>query len=226
MARYLPAGVGLLLIVISALVQGNWSVRWGKFPDLELYAEQLPNVPIDIGNWRGTPREEPSKKTLDLAGAVGSLSREYTNDEGQHISLFVVTGRLGDLFYHNPTRCYGAAGFEQKEKRAEIREIPVGDGETADFFAAQFVKSEATTLEDQMVYWSWCGSGKWLAPKEPKWDFRGQHALYKIYLIYTPTRADDADHNPANEFVPVLIPELNRAFEKAYLEAEPLTEDT
>jgi hypothetical protein len=74
-----------------------------------------------------------------------------------------------------------------------------------------------------VVYWSWSSSGKWLAPTELyKWAFRGQRALYKIYLIYTPGPEDTADKNPATEFIPQLIPALNKAFEKATAEADNL----
>ena len=106
MARYLPAGVALVLIVVSALVQGSWSERWAKFPELQVYADQLINVPTDIGDWHSTAHEEPDKRTLEEAGAVGSLSRDFTNDEGETVSVFIVTGRLQDMFYHEPKRCY------------------------------------------------------------------------------------------------------------------------
>jgi uncharacterized protein DUF3485 len=225
MARYLPVGVGLLLVVVCALVQGNMSERWGKFPELQLYADQLSNVPTEIGDWHSEAREEPNKRTLEAAGAIGSLSRDYTNDKGETVSLFIVTGRLGDLFYHNPDRCYRASGFEPQEDKQRF-EIPVGDGETADFFAARFVKTDETSKKDQMIYWSWCASGKWVATDEQKWVFRGHHALYKLYLIYTPTKTDNADHNPAKDFIPVLIPALNQAFEKATSEGQKLTTQT
>jgi uncharacterized protein DUF3485 len=223
MARYLPAGVALLLIVVSALVQAKMSERWGKFPELELYADQLLNVPTDIGEWHSEDRAEPTARIREAAGAIGTLSRDYTKD-GRTVSLFLVTGRLQDMFYHNPERCYSASGFEPQDD-AKRYEAPLADGETADFFYSRFVKTEATGKQDQVIYWSWNGSGKWLAPKDYKWAFRGQHAVYKLYLIYAPTPADNADQNPVNEFIPVLIPELNRAFEKATAEAPVMRDD-
>ena len=221
MARYLPAGVALVLIVVSAFVQGSWSERWAKFPELKIYADQLKNVPDDIGDWHSTPHEEPDKRTLEEAGAIGSLSRDFTRDDGKAVSVFIVTGRLQDMFYHEPKRCYKAAGFEAQDEK-QRHEILIGDGETADFFSSRFVKSEATGKQDQVVYWSWSSNGKWLAPTEHKWVFRGQRALYKLYLIYTPDTNDTADQNPATEFIPQLIPALNKAFEKATTEADNL----
>jgi len=225
MTRYLPAGVGLLLIVVSAFVQGRWSERWAKYPELQVYADQLENVPTDIGDWHSRPHDEPNKRTLEAAGAVGSLSRDFTRDDGRSVSVFIVTGRLQDMFYHEPKRCYRAAGFEAQDEK-QRHEIPIGDGETADFFSSRFVKSEATGKQDQMVYWTWSSNGKWLAPTDHKWVFRGQRALYKLYLIYTPGPDDTADQNPATEFIPQLIPALNKAFEKATNEADRLSAES
>ena len=81
---------------------------------------------------------------------------------GGAVSVFIVTGRLQDMFYHEPKRCYRAAGFEMQGEK-DRREIPIADGETAEFFAGRFIKSEATGKQDQMVYWSWSSNGKWVA---------------------------------------------------------------
>ncbi len=223
MARYLPAGVGLVLIVVSAVLQGNWSERWTTFPELQLYADQLINVPIEIGEWRSREHEEPTKRVLEAAGAVGSLSRDYTNEKGQTVSVFLVTGRVQDMFYHEPKRCYQASGFEMQAE-PERFEFAIGDGETANFFASRFLKTDETSRQEQVVYWSWDGSGEWLAPKEYKWDFRGQRAIYKLYLMYMPSGTDTISQNPATEFIPVLIPELNKAFAAATSEAQCMTD--
>jgi hypothetical protein len=225
MARYLPAGVGLLLIVVTAIMQGKQSERWAKFPELQLYADQLINVPIEIGEWRSKEHPEPSKRVLEAAGAVGNLSRDYTNDKGQTVSVFLVTGRVQEMFYHEPKRCYQASGFEMQEEPQRLEFTVGADGETANFFASRFLKTDETSREEQMVYWSWDGSGEWLAPKEYKWDFRGQHAIYKVYLMYVPNATDKLGSNPVTEFIPVLIPELNRAFEKATSEAQRMSQE-
>ncbi|HTU25175.1 MAG TPA: exosortase-associated EpsI family protein [Pirellulales bacterium] len=224
MKRFLPAGIALFLIVVSALVQGSWSERWIRFPELQVYADQLKNVPVDIGDWHSVPHEEPDERVREEAGAIGTLSRDFTRDDGQAVSVFIVTGRLQDMFYHEPKRCYKAAGFEAQEGK-QRHEIAIGDGETADFFSSRFTKTDAMGKQDQVVYWSWDASGKWLAPTEHKWVFRGQHALYKLYVIFTPGPNDTADQNPAIEFIPQLIPALNKAFEKATDEAVRLTEE-
>ena len=61
----------------------------------------------------------------------------------------------------------------------------------------------------------WCGSGEWVAPKEHRRRFAGQRALYKLYLIYQPSRGKTPDLDPVQKFAPVLIPALNKAFAPA-----------
>jgi hypothetical protein len=224
MVRYFPAGVALVLIAVTALVQGNLSERWTKFPELQLYADQLINVPIEIGEWRSKEHDQPSQRVLEAAGALGSLARDYTNDKGQTVSVFLVTGRVQDMFYHEPKRCYRASGFEMQEEPQRLEFTVGSDGETANFFASRFLRTDETSREEQVVYWSWDGSGEWLAPREYKWDFRGQHAIYKVYLMYVPQPGETLQTNPVTEFIPVLIPELNRAFVKATSEAQRLSD--
>jgi Protein of unknown function (DUF3485) len=225
MARYIPAGAALVLIVVSALLQGRASERWEKFPELQLYADQLINVPLEIGDWRAREHEEPSKRVLEAAGAVGNLSRDYTNEKGQTVSMFLVTGRVQDMFYHEPKRCYKASGFEMQEDPQRFEFAVGGEGETANFFASRFVKTDETGRQEQMVYWSWNGSGEWLAPREYKWDFRGQHAIYKVYLMYVPGSGDTVSQNPVTDFIPQLIPELDKALSKATIEGRPTDEN-
>ncbi len=172
--------------MVAALVQGSWSERWAKFPELQLYADQLNNVPFDIGNWHSKEHEAPSRRTLEEAGAVGNLSRDFVNDDGRAVSMFIVTGRLQDMFYHEPKRCYRAAGFGMHGRARNDAKSRLPMAKRPNSLPAGSLRSEATGRHDQMVYWSWDSYGKWVATDEQKWVFRGQRAAHKIYLIYSP----------------------------------------
>src|ERR1044072_9423206 len=102
MNRYMPVAAAIVLIGATAYIQGVWTERWSDFPELELYAKQLKNVPMNIGAWRGEDMKDTdtNKKVLELAGAVGSLSRTYVNDRNDKVSIFIVCGRLDDVFFH------------------------------------------------------------------------------------------------------------------------------
>src|SRR5436190_21004973 len=114
MLKYIPIAIAVVLLVASALVQGHLSQRWGTFPELEAMANQLQNVPLEIGDWKGAEGEKMDAKMRKAAGAVGDLHRVYTTGgEKEAVSLDIVCGRPRDMLSHTPDRCYPAAGFER-----------------------------------------------------------------------------------------------------------------
>jgi hypothetical protein len=211
MMRYVPIGVAVVLIVVSAYVQGKWSERWGYFPELAEFAQRVGDVPMVIGQWKGEAIPEPTEAIKKVAGAVGSLSRTYRNSAGDQVSIFIVCGRLQDVFYHTPDRCYPAAGFDMADEIVRERiETPAG---IAEFYTTNFTKSEPTHTQNLRLYWSWSANGPWSAPSTPKWSFAGQRALYKVYVVTPFTKKEDnTDKNPATDFIRVLMPELQQAF--------------
>lgn len=227
MNRYLPVAAAVVLIVITAIVQGTWTERWGQFPELALYAEQMKKVPMQIGDWVGedTPETDTNKRVLELAGAVGSLSRVYRNERNEQVSIFVVCGRLDDVFFHTPDRCYPAAGFETNGEVTK-QSIEIGS-EVAQFKTAMFLKADPGGNQNLRIYWSFNGSGPWVAPDEHRWSFAGQRALYKIYVVAPASGRDvSMDQNPAVDFIHVLMPELNKAFEPALAEGRKASDVT
>ena len=74
------------------------------------------------------------------------------------MSVFLVTGRVQDMFYHEPRRCYRRPGSKCRPSRNNSR-FAIGDGETANFFSSRFLKTDETSREEQVVYWSWDGGG-------------------------------------------------------------------
>ncbi len=224
LTRYLPVGAALVLIVAAAIVQGTWTERWGEFPELALYASQLKNVRLQIGDWTGEDQEDSDtdRKVLELAGAVGSLSRTYRNERNEQVSIFIVCGRLDDVFFHTPDRCYPAAGFETNGDVTQ-QSIETGSG-VADFKTAMFLKADPGGNQNLRVYWTFNANGEWVAPAEHRWSFAGQRAMYKVYVVSPITGRESAvDKNPAVDFIQVLIPELNKAIEPAFQEGRRMS---
>lgn len=228
MARYLPVAAAAAIIVAAAIVQGIWTERWGTFPELDLFAAQMKNVPMQIGEWTGEDLPPEDKRIMEIAGAVGSLSRIYRNDRGEQISMFIVCGRLDDVFFHSPDRCYPAAGFETSSEVTN-QSIEAGS-EVAEFKTATFLKADPGGNQNLRIYWSFNGSGPWVAPDAYRWAFAGQRALYKIYVVTPATgREVSADQNPAVDFIRAALPELNKAFAPALSEgrkASTITDTT
>ncbi|MGD9719584.1 MAG: exosortase C-terminal domain/associated protein EpsI [Pirellulales bacterium] len=215
---YLPVGAAVVLLIGAGYVQGVWSERWGTFPEMQIFSEQLNAIPKEIGEWKGTDREGSDERTKEIAGAVGELVRAYRNSQGEEVRISIICGRLQDISYHTPDRCYPAAGFDmQGDPQREVIDLPNGD--EAQFFAVNFTKSEPTGSHSERGYWSWTGDGHWTAPDNTKFAFASQQrAIYKLYVFANipegQTRAGERDF--CREFMQQFIPALNDALRPAF----------
>ena len=211
---YVIAAIALMLG--AALVQGQWSERWGEFPELEAFGKRIELVPMDVGDWRGIDLDDMDKRTMNAAGAVGSLSREYTHriNKEWKVRVHIVCGRMVDVFFHTPDRCYPANGFSTVSDPAKQivmfgpkRELK------AEFMTASFLKSDRRGSSPLQIFWNWSADGQWEAPDAPKLKYAGQHALYKVYLESgAPNSQQGVNESPSVEFARVLLPELTKAF--------------
>ncbi|MEX2113453.1 MAG: exosortase C-terminal domain/associated protein EpsI [Pirellulales bacterium] len=214
---YIPIGAAAVLMLGVGYVQGLWSERWGTFPELQIFADQLAAVPMQIGEWQGKQEEGSNEKILQVAGATGEMVRSYTNANGETVRVSLICGREQDLTYHTPDRCYPAAGFDmQGTPQREVIELP--GGQSAQFFAVNFTKSEPTGTHAERGFWSWTGDGNWLAPDNTKLTFASQRAaLYKLYVFASLSpESKQGDRDYSREFLEVFIPTLNDALRPAY----------
>jgi EpsI family protein len=219
--KYLPIGLAVVIMIAAGALQGKWSERWGTFPELQIFSEQLDKIPLQIGEWKGADQEKSDERTLKIAGAEGELVRTYRNAHNEEVRISIICARLQDIFYHTPDRCYPAAGFEmQGEPHAEVIDCP-GDV-SAEFFTTSFLKSEATGTHTERGFWSWSGDGQWVAPKNPKLKFAGQqHALYKLYVFASEPsgKKKTTDRDFARDFIRAFIPALEKSLRPAMVES-------
>ncbi len=215
---YLPIAAAVVLMLGAGYVQGVWSERWGTFPELQVFAEQLEAIPSQIGEWKGIDAEGSDEKILEIAGAAGELVRTYRNGNGEEVRVSIICGRLQDITYHTPDRCYPAAGFDM-HGQPQHAVITLPNGEEASFFTVNFTKSEATGTHSEQGYWSWTGDGDWIAPDNTKFAFAAQQqALYKLYVFANaPEKArQPGERDFCRDFMKVFIPVLNDALRPAF----------
>ncbi len=213
----LPFVAALVIMYASAHLQGAWSERWGTFPELQLYAHQLERIPMDFGEWKGEDSEKSSENILKIAGAEGEFVRVYSNSSGQQVRVSIICARLRDVFYHTPDRCYPAAGFEMLgDPQPEVFDI--NKDETAQFLTTTFLKSEPTGTHSERGLWSWSSDGKWIAPKNPKLQFAGEKALYKMYVFAAvpPGNKKVGVEEYCVDFIRAFVPVLDVALAPAF----------
>jgi len=211
-----PLGCALALIVVTTFQQGVWSERWGAFPEMEEFGQRVKDVPMSIGDWVGKPLQEMDKKTMEMAGAVAALSREYSHRiTGQTINMHIVCGRMQDVFYHTPDRCYPAAGFSQDGALTKDT-IYIGPNKTpAEFKTTKYIKSShgSKTSTALQIMWSWSADGPWQTPESPKLAYAGRRALFKIYIEHPVVPGELASQTPPGaQFAEAAMAEITKAF--------------
>ena len=58
-----------------------------------------------------------------------------------------------------------------------------GETHSAEFNKCTFRQSDSSVPELVRVFWGWGRNGEWTAPESPRFVFRGQSYLYKIYVV-------------------------------------------
>jgi len=217
----LPVLAGVVLVAGVTAVQGLWTDRWtgrNVAADLQQAAEKLESkFPAAFGEWQFVQELASDPKQLERAGAVGHISRLFTNKEtGAKVSAFIVCATPHDASGHTPDRCYPGAGFEIAEQEHR-QSIPLADGRTAETFTGTFRKTGQTLR----VFWTYGVDGRWIAPQIARIELAGKSAVYKLYAIIDETRLPGGQASVVcADFLSALLP----AFDEAMFGVKPVPE--
>jgi hypothetical protein len=173
----------------------------GDSQELEAAAARVALVGNVVGAWQGQD-QAADDRAFSQTGAVAHWTRQYVHRETKEAVLVILMcGRSGKMAVHTPEVCYGGAGYKLVDQPTVS---PIRDD--ANFWTATFTK-KASRLR---LHWAWNATGAWEASTSPRWQFRGQSFLYKLYvsrdLRAQGSVAPEADATAAflREFVPVL----------------------
>ncbi len=209
MTRILSAILVIVFILLSGLVHGIWTSRWQLSTALEESMAQVANVPLKVGDWEGKNHksDESEKETFAKAGALAYWSREYRHRKtGAEVTAILMSGPSGPLSVHTPDVCYPGAGYAMK---GEAERHSFGEQE---FWKGTFVKGKPLVTGQLIIFWSWNCQGRWQAPDNPRFTFRGQPYLYKFYVIHQSTqRIDTEDTGVVEQFIQDFLPELKKS---------------
>jgi hypothetical protein len=205
-ATVVTAIVAALLVLTVTLVQGFWTDRWTSRDDggeLARAAVALEtSFPERFGDWQMRAVIDANPRELERAGAVGSVSRTYSNTLSKmQMSAFVVCAAPHDASKHTPDRCYPGAGFQIGESEHR-HPVTLPDGREVETFTGTFIK-DGQTLR---IFWTYgvpwragrdpeatvsapAGSPmlNWVAPSIARIAFNDERAVYKLYAIIDQT---------------------------------------
>ena len=202
----------LILIVGAGLVHGSWTNRWRPAPALAALAARLDSLPTTIGDWKMAAAREIPPRELAMTGAVGYLSRVYTNQtKGQSVSILLLTGLPGDITTHTPDACYPGAGYALGEPERVDRVY--GSPEKTGNFQTAIASRGGTNPSFLRLFWAWFSSKGWSSPDQARWSFAAEPMLTKLYVVReTGTASGLAKEDAGFQFLSLLLPELDRIF--------------
>lgn len=208
MKNAMIVGAAIILLVAGGAVE---FARSGKSASTEtiLNARQmLKSLPLTVGEWTSTD-EEFDPKQLELAEANAHVYRRYRRKDDV-VSVLIFAGHPKAIGAHDPTVCYGGAGYSQR-KEPLVQSIATADEKSDKLWAARFEMDNvgASALH---VQWGWTIDGTWKASTTPRLDFAREPLLYKIYVSRPIGPRDNDRNDPSMELLNVLLPALRSAF--------------
>jgi hypothetical protein len=198
-------------MVGAAVLEGMRSNRWGASEDLKAAAAKLQNVPTRFGRWSSTDNPIDAE-ILKKAEAVGSISRVYERDtDHAKLAVLLLCGRSGPIGAHTPDICYAGLGYKMNG-----REVKHTIGESS-YWTGRFEKQSGDS--NLMVSWAWGIDGTWVAAEQPRVEFVGRDALYKLYATRPMTSFERENTlggpDPTREFLQDFLPEVKKALAPA-----------
>jgi hypothetical protein len=183
--RPLPVLVTLAAIAGSGLLHGLQTSRWEPTLALDEAAARL-----DAVNW---------------------WMRRYSKDR-QSVTVILMCGRPGRMAVHTPEVCYQGAGYQISGSPARQPLYAGGPAAGDALWTARFVKQDADGMKYLRIFWAWTTAGTWQAPDNPRWTFRGEPFLYKLYVVRDSTGQQEAPANdPGLEFLRQASEEMRAA---------------
>lgn len=206
--KWHPPVSGIILVtgltLISGVIHGRMSHRWGPSQDSLAVAKMLEDFPGKFGSWELQSQGKISDVASRQLQCAGYINRVYANHEsGAVVSVAVLLGPAGPISVHTPEVCFSSRNHTLTDRR---KRVTVPDLEGEEFWALTFQSRslDATLLR---VYYAWSTGGRWSATNEPRVRFAGQPYLYKIQLASVLPPAFDLDErDPCRSFLRDFLP--------------------
>jgi hypothetical protein len=211
MSRLLAPLIATTVILTSGLAQGVWTGRWSNSRELETCGARLERLPMLIGDWEGRATTL-DKRTLEAAEISGYVMRSYRNRrDGRTVMVLLVCGRPGPIAVHTPEVCYAGSGYEPSaeatKRTVDLREA----SRPAEFWSLELTKPDLVLLDRLRIIYSWNAGGGWVAARNPRVEFAGAPALYKLYVVRQMSQeADWEKDDSATDFARELLPSLQQ----------------
>lgn len=171
-----------VITLISGVVQGTLSGRWGPSPDLIAAGETLQSFPREFGDWQMEKDEQVEEQVLEILRCTGSLHRTYSNPRtGQVVNMALIVGPPGPTAVHIPEICYSSQAYTQQAERKRVRIAATDNSREGEVWAVRFRSNDLNSFPLSVCY-AWSGGQRWEAVENPRVSLSGAKVLYKLQL--------------------------------------------
>ncbi len=140
-----------LLISVLLLVATYLIIRWiPSRSNIDVLENRLVGLPMKIGGFVGKVIPM-SKSVADELNTDGYVFRQYADDQGRKISLYIgyYGTKKGGRTGHNPNACYPSQGWAILENRRVRLQVPIGANSKIITVNEMLVR---TSAEERIVY--------------------------------------------------------------------------
>lgn len=179
--------LAILLTLVSGLLHGSISQRWGYDQRMEEAAARLDLFPQQLGDWLHEDDYELSDTALELLECQGYIHRGYRHRAtGDYVKLAIMVGPGSKMSIHVPEICFEANSFTLTKERTPLMLDDESDADA--FWSVMFRVNDVSQRPLQVVY-GWNEGARWVAPEMPRWSVAGAPVLYKLQLAYADPQA-------------------------------------
>jgi Protein of unknown function (DUF3485) len=197
--------VGIGITLVTGVVCGRVSQRWGAAPDLVAAGAHLKSLPVQIGSWQLLEEEEMGAAEIQILSCAGYVNRKYIDRRtGDTVSLAIYVGPSGPIAVHTPEVCYPSRDYTAEGTRERV-EFVGSNGTNHALWNTTF-RSNNAIGERQSVFYGWLADEVWTASESPRFAFAGRPMLFKLQIAAPMPPKDAAEQrDPCRAFLQELL---------------------
>ena len=204
----LACAVLIALTLLSGVLHGRMSNRWGQASRLAEAGSLLLGLPAEIGDWQQIgDSHQLSGEAAAVLECSGYVIRNYIHrDTRESVTVGLIVGPSGPMSVHTPEVCYSSREFPMIAG-PERQVLKTADGVQHELWRTthKSVRLEGTAL---LVYYGWNDGTRWTAAEHPRFAYAGKPYLYKLQLAVPAPLAASGDYEDAGlrflrDFLPV-----------------------
>jgi hypothetical protein len=197
--------VAVVLALVTGLVHGRLTQRWGPVPDLQAAGKKLEEFPTKIGDWELLSEAPMAEGVQQILTCAGYINRQYVNRQsGETVSVAMIVGPSGPTAVHTPEICYSSRAYSIQRPRERV-EFSDKDGRTHSIWSLSF-RPNNPSMDRLLVYYAWRADETWTASDSPRFEFAGRRMLVKLQMACNvPSTMREGAQDPCQEFFAALL---------------------